>query len=153
MRISVILVVTALIGLSGCITSRQPYLSDAAMTPSDLKPGDTALITVVVNDEFGIVHEVRGIVEEDRTIQFHFRDDGESGDETAGDNIWSMKVDVPPQAPPGGFTFEISAYDQNDNLIVVRDENKEAVGMTTSFTLDITYPESSTGVESGNDSE
>jgi hypothetical protein len=111
------------------------------MVPDNLKPGDTALITVEVFDRLNLVESVTGIVMEDKTINFRFRDDGTQGDVEADDDIWSMKVDVPFNAPPGGFTFEISAFDVNENLIIVRDENNEAAGMTTSFTLDITYPD------------
>jgi hypothetical protein len=136
-----ILIVSVLVGASGCVTSHQPSLFNAMMMPVDLKPGDTALITVVVDDRFGLVNEVSGIVKEDKTITFNFRDDGTQGDEKADDNIWSMKVDVPFNAPPGGFTFEITAFDSNGNPIIVRDENKEVMTMSTTFTLDITYPE------------
>lgn len=139
-RVSILLI-TIVIGASGCLTSPQPHLSEAKMVPDNLKPGDTALITVEVFDSLNLVQSVTGLVKEDKTINFRFRDDGTKGDETAGDAIWSMKVDVPFNAPPGGFTFEISAFDVNENLIIVRDENNEAVGMTTSFTLDITYPD------------
>lgn len=136
-----ILMLSLLVGASGCVTAHQPSLSNAAMVPNDLKPGDTALITVVVDDRFGLVSEVNGLVQGDKTITFIFRDDGTKGDEKAGDSIWSTKVDVPFNAPPGGFTFEISAYDSNGNPIIVRDENNEVMRMSTSFTLDITYPE------------
>lgn len=136
-------ILSLLIGVSGCVTSHQPSLSKAMMAPRDLKPGDTALITVEVNDRFELVYGVNGIVREDKTITFHFRDDGQDGDETPDDDIWSMKVDVPFNAPPGGFTFEITALDVNGNPIIVRDENKEVMPMSTSFTLDIAYPDPS----------
>ena len=136
-----LLVLSLLIGLSGCITQHQPSLSNAMMAPNDLKPGDTALITVTVEDKFGLVDTVTGIVKEDKTITFNFRDDGTEGDATAEDNVWSMKVDVPFNAPPGEFNYIISAYDLNGNLIIVRDENNEAAGMSISFALEISYPE------------
>lgn len=128
--------------LSGCATHlKQPSLAEAVMTPRDLKPGDASLITVKVNDQFGIVKTVEGRVLEDTTITFYFRDDGTKSDAIAGDGIWTMKVQVPFNAPPGGFTFEIQAFDQNGTLVVVHDENKEAVPLSISFTLNITYPE------------
>lgn len=136
-----LLILSIMTGLTGCITQHQPSLSNAMMSPNDLKPGDTALITVTVEDKFALVNSVTGIVEEDKTITFNFRNDGTEGDVTAEDHIWSMKVDVPFNAPPGGFNFKISAYDLNENLIIVRDENNEATGMSTSFTLAITYPD------------
>lgn len=135
------LLILTLLTAPGCITTHQPKLTQAVIVPSKLTPGDTALITVKVVDRYNIVASVTGVVQEDKSITFDFRDDGTEGDEAALDQIWSMKVDVPFNAPPGGFTFVISAYDDNGNLIIVRDENKEAVGMTTTFTLEISYPE------------
>jgi hypothetical protein len=141
MQQKLLLILFLVIGTAGCITQHQPSLTNPMMAPKDLKPGDTALITVTVEDKFALVNTVTGIVEEDKTITFNFRDDGMEGDIVAGDNIWSMKVDVPFNAPPGKFNYKISAYDLNGNLIIVRDENNEATGMSTSFLLEITYPE------------
>jgi hypothetical protein len=127
---------------AGCVTHlEQPSLSQATMMPNDLKPGDDALITVVVEDSFKIVDRIEGRVLEDTTIRFKFRDDGKNADAVADDGVWSMKVQVPFNAPPGGFTFEIQAFDSNDNLIVVTDVNKEAVPLVTTVKLNITFPE------------
>ena len=42
--------------LGGCHTlGRQPRLVDAAITPDQLKPGDTAIITVKVKDPQALV--------------------------------------------------------------------------------------------------
>lgn len=127
---------------AGCATHlEQPSFFEATMVPSNLKPGDAALITVKVEDTFGVVSSVEGSVLEDTTIRFHFRDDGQLSDTVAADGIWTMKVQVPFNAPPGGFTFEIQAFDKSSNPIVVLDENKEATPLSMSFTLNITYPD------------
>ena len=137
------------VALSGCVTGlEQPAFSGATMSPQNLEPGDAAVITVKVNDNFGVVKTVEGRVLEDTTITFYFRDDGTKSDEVAGDGIWTMKVQVPFNAPPGGYTFEIQGFDQDGNLVVVHDENKEAVPLSTSLTLDITYPEAEAEPES-----
>ena len=127
---------------AGCATHlEQPALSGAVMTPNNLTPGDAALITVVVDDKFNIVDRIEGKVLEDTTIQFKFRDDGTKGDVVGGDSVWTTKVEAPFNAPPGDFTFEISAYDSDNNLIVVTDENKEAAPLSTTIALVITFPD------------
>ena len=90
-----------LAALAGCATSsRQPSMKEARIQPEHLEPGDTAIITVEVADRFNIVQRVEGLVKEDRTITFKLRDDGITPDKKAGDNIWTIQVDVPFNAPP-----------------------------------------------------
>ncbi len=127
---------------SGCAaTGGKPVMHSAQILPTDLKPGDTAIITVQVDDKFGIVRKVEGIVKEDRTIKFNFTDNGVAPDAEAGDTIWTIQVDVPFNAPPGTFEFEVTGYDGNGEVIVIDDENGEAAPLSTSFKLDIRYPD------------
>ena len=121
-----------------------PEIRSALIEPSELKPGDTAIVSVQILDRYTRVKQVQGVVKQDQTITLVLKDDGVAPDMEAGDGLWTLKVDVPFNAPPGGFTFKISAFDLNGNLIIVRDENNEATGMSTTFTLKITYPDSDT---------
>lgn len=131
-----------LAALAGCATSsRQPSMKEARIQPEHLEPGDTAIITVEVADRFNIVQRVEGLVKEDRTITFKLRDDGITPDKKAGDNIWTIQVDVPFNAPPGDFEFEVMAYNSEGEVIVVHDENDEAAPLSISFKLIIEYPE------------
>lgn len=126
----------------GCATiTSQPKLSSAQILPSDLKPGDTAVITVQVEDKFGVVKRIEGVVKEDRTIKFKFEDNGAMPDDKANDGIWTIQVDVPFNAPPGQFNFEVTAYDENGEIVVVDDKAGEAAPLATSFTLEIQYPD------------
>lgn len=126
----------------GCATvTSQPKLSSAQILPSDLKPGDTAVITVKVDDKFGVVKRVEGVVKEDRTIKFKFEDNGAMPDDEANDGIWTIQVDVPFNAPPGQFNFEVTAYDETGEVVVVDDKAGEAAPLATSFTLEIQYPD------------
>ena len=135
------LIVTA---LAGCATSsHQPSMSAALISPDDLQPGDTAIITVAVEDRFEIVKRVDGVIREDRTITFTLLDDGIAPDERAGDGVWTIQVDVPFNAPPGDFEFEVVGYDSEGKVIVISDENGEAAPLSTSFALVIQYPEQS----------
>lgn len=126
----------------GCATiTSQPKLSSAQILPNNLKPGDTAVITVKVDDKFGVVKRVEGVVKEDRTIKFRFEDNGAMPDDDANDGIWTIQVDVPFNAPPGQFNFEVTAYDENGEVVVVDDKAGEAAPLATSFTLEIQYPD------------
>lgn len=134
----------AVLVAGGCATvSGQPEIKNAYIMPGDLQPGETAVITVEIEDKFDIVERVEGVVKEDRTITFKFQDNGVPPDETAGDDIWTIQVDVPFNAPPGEFEFEVTAYDAEGEVIVVDDEAGEAAPLATSFSLEIHYPEES----------
>lgn len=108
--------------LVGCNTlGRQPQLMEAQITPSTLRPGDSALITVKVKDKYDIVCDVVGVIREDQRQKFRLRDDGQPPhDTTAGDGIWSFMVDVPFLAPPGQFTLEFTALDSRGNPVIVK---------------------------------
>lgn len=134
-------VALATLACTGCASMYgQPKMNQAEILPKDLKPGDTAVITVKVDDRFHVVSRVEGVVKEDRTLTFHFEDNGVAPDDKAGDGIWTIQVDVPFNAPPGDFEFEVSGYDSNGKLLAVDDKRGEAVPLTTSFSLAIQNP-------------
>jgi hypothetical protein len=111
--------------LAGCNTlGRRPSLYDAAMKPAELKPGETAVVTVHVADKHEIVSRVEGVVREDPRIKLKLRDDGQSPDQKAGDKIWSLQVDVPFQAPPGTFNLDLTAYRSDGTPVPVRQKGK-----------------------------
>ncbi len=121
-RIVCILGLALLVALGiGCnAQSRQPRLTSATITPAQLRPGDTAIITVQVErDRFDIVASVSAVVREDRRMKFALRDDGNPPDAEARDGVWSLLVDVPFMAPPGEFTLEFTGYDAEGNIISV----------------------------------
>ncbi len=110
--------------MAGCNTlSGQPEIRKAAITPSELKPGDSAVITVDLRDRNKVVRRVEGVVVEDPRITFKLNDAGAAPDEKADDGVWSMAVDVPFQAPPGEYVLEITALDTAGKPVSVRDKN------------------------------
>ena len=128
--------------LAGCNTlPRQPEIQHAGIEPAELKPGDSALITVEISDQYDIVDRIEGTVQEDETITFKLRDDGVAPDAVAGDGIWTLQVDVPFNAPPGDFELALKAYDSHGEVILVRDSAGDAVPLAASFGLVIRYPE------------
>ena len=127
---------------AGCATmTGQPKMSAASILPAELKPGDSAVITVAIRDKFHVVKRVEGVVKEDRTIKFNFTDDGVPPDAAAHDGVWTIQVDVPFNAPPGHFEFEVSGYDERGEVVVVDDKQHESAPLSTSASLVIHYPE------------
>jgi hypothetical protein len=121
--------------------TQQPSMGAASILPHDLKPGDTAVVTVKIQDKFHVVKRVEGVVKEDRTITFHFTDDGTPPDDKAGDGVWTIQVDVPFNAPPGRFEFEVSGYDERGEMVVVDDKRGESTPLTSAVSLEIRFPE------------
>ena len=110
--------------MAGCNTlSGQPEIRKAEITPPELKPGDSAVITVDLKDRNHVVRRVEGVVVEDPRITFRLNDAGTEPDAKAGDGVWSMAVDVPFQAPPGQYILELTALDADGRPVSVRDKN------------------------------
>ncbi len=127
--------------LAGCaMDGRQPRLENALITPSALKPGDTAVITVEVRDRFNVVDRVEGVILEDPTISLKLKDDGTPPDSLAGDRVWSLRVEVPFQAPPGGFTLQLTAYRADGTPVPVDNKEGQTVPLSASVNVVIEAP-------------
>lgn len=140
--LTLLLLAVVLVVVSGCNTlSKQPRITEAAIEPQPLKPGDSAVITLAVKDKNEIIDRIEGVVLEDPRLTFKLRDDGEAPDAKAEDNVWSMQVDVPFQAPPGEFRLEFTAFDKTGTPISVRDKNKRVMPLQQVLPLQIVYAE------------
>lgn len=137
-RITPWLIVVLLIVLGfGCATSRQPVMSEAQISPPELKPEESALLAVKIKDKYGIVKKVEGVVREDPRIKLELHDDGKNGDKKAGDGIWSLRVDVPFHAAPGQFTVDITAYNSKGDPVVVRNKEGDVTPLATTCKVTI----------------
>lgn len=133
--------VVAAVVLAGCNTlGRQPKLEDAVIKPAELKAGGTAVISVKVVDRHNVVERVEGVVEEDSSIRLKLRDDGADPDAKAGDNVWTLRVDVPEHAPSGAFTLELLAYRSDGTPVPIRNADRDVVNLATSLAVVITPP-------------
>jgi hypothetical protein len=138
------LLLVAVLALAGCNhLAGQPQFRAAAVTPPILAPDSSGIITVKVDDPHGIVARVEGVVRENEDIRLPFRDDGQGEDETAGDGVWSIRVDVPFETPPGEFALVVTAYRDDGQPILVRQKDAGAVPMATTLPVVIRYPEES----------
>jgi len=137
-----LLTFVVLIGmLVGCNTAgRQPKLENAVISPAELKPGETAIISVNVVDRHDVVKRVEGLVQEEPSIRLKLRDDGSEPDAKAGDNVWTLQVDVPEQAPPGTFMLELMAYRSDGTPVPVRDAERRVVNLAVPLPVVIGNP-------------
>ena len=78
-----------------------------------------------------------GHIPEDPSIVFKLRDNGVEPDVMADDDIWTLTVDVPFNAPTGQFTLEITAYNKDDEPILVQNSYREVEPMKTTVSLTI----------------
>jgi hypothetical protein len=140
-RIRILLTTLVALGtLSGCNTiAGQPSIREATIKPNELTPGGTALVTMAISDKHGVVDRVEGVVQEDDRITLKLRDDGEGPDETAGDNVWSLDVEVPPTAPPGEFILELTAFRSDGLPVQIRDKGGNVSTLSATVPLIIRY--------------
>ncbi|HEX71804.1 MAG TPA: hypothetical protein ENN65_00595 [Candidatus Hydrogenedentes bacterium] len=139
-RFGMMAILIAALFLAGCHTfSGVPHMKNALITPEELKPGDTALISVQVKDRHDIVRRVQGVVVEEPRIVFNLRDDGASGDKKAKDGVWSLAVQVPFQAPPGEYLLELTALRSDGTPVPIRDKRGNVSPLKESLPLVIRY--------------
>lgn len=81
------------------------------VSPVRVAPGSMTAVTVNVVDEKNQVDTVAAILTNGtRKFAFDLYDNGTHGDETAGDERWSVNVTIPTSADLGAYTLQLSAY-------------------------------------------
>ncbi|MBS3770215.1 MAG: hypothetical protein V5A59_01890 [Bacteroidales bacterium] len=107
------------------------FVQSMNINPSNPSPGDEVVARVTLNKFSEKVETVKGKVREYPQYSFTFNNNGEDGDEKAGDNIWSRKMDIPYNAPSQTFHLDITVLDKEGNIIATEnaeDENREESG-------------------------
>jgi hypothetical protein len=91
-------------------------LHTALVSPPSSPPGAPILLTVRVRDLEQRVDTVSGwIPAASQTADLY--DNGQGGDVTAGDGIWSTTLLVPETLPDGAHEIALTAYDANGDVI------------------------------------
>jgi hypothetical protein len=140
-RLAGTIVAVVLVAVAGCnTTGRQPQFTKAAIAPNELKPGDTAVITVDLKDRHDIVASLEGVVREDPTIKLKLRPAESARKSGLKPNEWTLQVDVPFQAPPGNFTLDISAYRADGSPVVVKGAEGKALPLMVTVPVVIKTP-------------
>lgn len=126
----------------GCNTlGRQPKMAEAQVSPARLAVNQEAIITVKLTDREAVVDRVIATVKEDPRIKMRLNDSAQGADETAGDGVWTLAVRVPPLAPPGAWTLEITAYDTGGNVVLTKQADGTVAPLMSTAEVVITYPE------------
>ncbi len=121
-----------------CATQRLAFM-DAAVRPAEVAVGKSAVLTVNLLDRRGAVQRVIATVREVPELEMELFDDGQDGDDVAGDGVWSIRLDVPPTAPPGTYHFDIRAYDKAGNELVVENDTGAYVPLRTETSVAIVF--------------
>ena len=104
---------------AGCAGSLA--VRDAAIQPDALSVGQEALLTVTFTRKADQIASVVAYVREAQEMTFGLVNDGTYGDETAGDDTWSLSVPVPPDAPAGTYHLDILAKDADGQTVFRQD--------------------------------
>jgi len=83
------------------------------------------------------VSKVVGTVREYTDFMVELRDNGEQGDEKAGDNIWTRQITVPWEADPGTYHLDISVYDKNGKEIVTKGLEAQTTGRSATIEINV----------------
>lgn len=140
MRLITVTMLTILLSVNSlsCRTlAGQPKFVRTNISPSEIKPGDTVLIEVVVKDKHHIVRRVECTVKEDPRVRLKLNDDGIEPDKKANDGIWTIAVEVPEGAPKGKFNLEITAYRKDGLPISVRTKGGEVKVLKEDLLIEI----------------
>lgn len=131
---------TVLVLTSGCASlNKQPTMRNAVVQPSVLKPGESATITVKVDDRHKIVNRVVAIAKDYPQMKLPLRDDGQVYDVEAGDGVWTAGIDVDFMAPPGEFELVIAAFRSDGEPIVVNTKDKGDAPLAVSAKVTVEY--------------
>jgi hypothetical protein len=109
----------------------------AAAQPQVVKRGQSSILTVRFAGKPDHIISVKAIVREAPHVNYVFNNSGQNKDETAGDNVWTSKLDIVPDAVPGEYHLDIQALDINWNPIYLTGTIKEGKGKTPSLPITV----------------
>lgn len=110
--------------VAGC-AGTQLTMQNAGFRPEVVSPGDEILIVVNIEDSEGVVVKVVAKLKQDRSYYALLNDNGENGDEVAGDGLWSSHFEVPWNAPAAVYEWIFEAYTATDAVKIVTEDGSE----------------------------
>ncbi len=105
--------------------------------PAVVEAGDTILLAVEFAGLKDRVLTAKASFREANNMNYILNDQGNNGDEKAGDNTWSYTVQIPADVPAGQFHFDFQCLDIDLNRIYVKDTEKEGKGEPGSLTFTV----------------
>jgi len=134
----IVLAVVAAGTLTGCATGKLAF-TRAAVVPAEVSLGKSSVLSVSIAGPRNKVKSVIATVREFPEMEVELFDDGEEGDEVAGDGIWSFRLEVPMTAPPGAYHFDIRAYAADGTEITVKSGTGEHVPLSAETAFTVVY--------------
>ena len=92
-------------------------LAKLTIDPGDVAPGGKITISAGVTDPDDKIDTVVATLHTQTSFNYDLYDNGEKGDTTPGDGIWSFQIDVPAGAALGEYRVSVLAYDRNGDPI------------------------------------
>ena len=105
--------------------------------PSLVEPGDDTVMLVVLKGSIQKVANVSATLREYSEYTLSLSDNGENGDQKAGDNTWTYKFTIPYEAPANTYHWDISVFDITGNEIVTEGFENQTTGRSGSIELTI----------------
>jgi hypothetical protein len=109
------------------VTSRVTIKKIAA-EPAVVKVGGKYLLSVEFEGLQNHVFVVRTSVREANHLSYVLNDEGNNGDDEAGDNVWSCTAEVQADAPAGHYHLDFHCMDIDLNHVYVKGTAKEGAG-------------------------
>lgn len=110
----------------GC--AGQIHMKQIMVDPPQAHVGDRVKITVQFTGPKSNVANVTAVVRESPDMVLPLNDDGQNGDEKAGDNIWTITETVPWDAPSATYHIDIMAINEDGNKIRSQEQGTEQSG-------------------------
>jgi hypothetical protein len=132
------LVLMMLVIIVGCAGTKLAMM-EAKNDPAKVSPGDMMTVSVRIVDSKGVVESVTATVREAQEIRLYLNDKGEDGDETAGDGVWTFGMEVPYEAQPGVYHWDIEAFDANSRPVKVTIKGGGEDTLTAEVAVEVLY--------------
>ncbi|NIM13651.1 MAG: hypothetical protein GTO45_16155 [Candidatus Aminicenantes bacterium] len=115
----------------------QVKIKEIKAQPAVVEAGDTILLSVEFAGLKDHVLMVKASVREANNMNYILNNEGNNGDQKAGDNIWSCTVEIPANVPAGQFHFDFQCLNIDLNRIYIKGTVKEGRGEPGSLTFTV----------------
>ncbi len=131
-------------GEAGAVAAPEPEpepkpviaLQNPTADPASVKAGETVVVRTEVIDQQNAIDTLAATFGKTAvTVDLH--DNGEQGDATAGDGVWSGTLAVPPETRAGAHEITILAYDANGDPIMTLTADQRVTSLSAKTGLTV----------------
>ncbi len=102
-----------------------------------VKAGENGIISVKVDDTENKIARISVTPRGYPDYVFELNDNGELGDEYAKDEIWSMEINIPYDAPAGIYNLDCEFYDSDGNPVMTKSNDGKETKLTATILLKV----------------